>query len=237
MPFFKRGLSLLFIGALAGWLAIALPQQAEARTYSNSPVKGRMTSDFGWRNDPYSGQKRFHAGVDIAAAEGTPIYAPQDGVVAYAGRYKGYGNVVVVRHQPNLYTLYGHASRLLVATGQPVHRGQVIAQVGSTGRSTGPHLHFEVRQNNGYVNPLQYLAWLEGAGMPIIAQHQAPPLPHQQPYVPTAYQSALGGPEVPHAYRASTPNGYYDAVQAQHYRPSGKSVQVISGSSVKVVHF
>lgn len=236
MPLFKRGLSVLFIGMLAGWLAVALPSQAEARDYSNSPVKGRMTSNFGWRNDPYSGQNRFHAGVDIAANAGTPIYVPQDGVVAYAGRYKGYGNVVVVQHQPSLYTLYGHASRLLVSTGQPVHRGQVIAQVGSTGRSTGPHLHFEVRQNNGYVNPLQYLAWLEGANMPVIAQYQAPPLPHQQPYVPVAYQTALGGPEVPETY-GPVKRSYYDAVQAQHYRPNGKSVQVISGSSVKVVRF
>ncbi|MDX2084729.1 MAG: M23 family metallopeptidase [Candidatus Melainabacteria bacterium] len=131
-----------------------------ADTYGNAPTHGKMTSPFGWRTHPVTQKHQFHAGIDIAASTGDPIYVTQDGTVVFSGPYKGYGNVMVVQHAPNLFTLYGHCSQNLVQPGQWVARGQVIGLVGSTGLSTGPHLHFEVHQNRQYVNPLAYLGWL-----------------------------------------------------------------------------
>lgn len=120
------------------------------------PVNGVVTSGFGWRMHPIFHVMKFHTGIDIAAAYGTPIKAADGGSVIYAGGMTGYGNVTIINHGRGLSTLYAHQSRLAVGSGT-VTRGQVIGYVGSTGFSTGPHLHFEVRVNGNPVNPLGYL--------------------------------------------------------------------------------
>ncbi len=121
------------------------------------PSVGPITSTFGWRIHPILGYSRFHAGLDFGAGYGTPIRAADTGTVIFAGWYGGYGNAVVIDHGKGIVTLYGHSSQLYVSSGQVVQRGQAIAAVGSTGLSTGPHLHFEVRQSGYPVDPLAYL--------------------------------------------------------------------------------
>jgi murein DD-endopeptidase MepM/ murein hydrolase activator NlpD len=121
------------------------------------PCAGEITSGFGWRTHPILGYQRFHAGVDFGADYGTVIYAADSGTVIFAGWYGGYGNAVIIDHGGGITTLYGHSSELYVAEGQTVQRGQAIAAVGSTGLSTGPHLHFEVRENGEPVDPMAYL--------------------------------------------------------------------------------
>ncbi|MCW5941417.1 MAG: peptidoglycan DD-metalloendopeptidase family protein [Fimbriimonadaceae bacterium] len=121
------------------------------------PVSGRMTSGFGNRFHPILKRNRMHTGVDFGAGTGTPIMAAGDGTVIFAAYGRGYGNYIVIDHGGRISTLYGHCSRLLVGSGQEVRRGQRIGLVGSTGLSTGPHLHFEVRVNGSPVNPLSYL--------------------------------------------------------------------------------
>lgn len=121
-----------------------------------SPVSGLVTSRFGWRSHPVSGQEDFHTGVDIAAAQGTPILAALPGVVEQTGYSESYGNFVVLRHSDNLRTTYNHCSEILAKEGEQLARGDRIALVGSTGISTGPHLHFEVTENGVRVNPLSH---------------------------------------------------------------------------------
>jgi murein DD-endopeptidase MepM/ murein hydrolase activator NlpD len=122
------------------------------------PVTGsRITSGFGNRVHPIAGTQRMHTGIDFGAGSGTPIRAAGSGVVVFAGSRGGYGSTTVIDHGGSLATLYAHQSRILVAEGQQVTRGQVIGAVGSTGYSTGPHLHFEVRANGTPVDPLRYL--------------------------------------------------------------------------------
>lgn len=121
------------------------------------PAIGPITSQFGMRFHPVLGYSRFHAGTDFGAAYGSPIVAASTGVVIMAGWYGGYGNAVIIDHGGGLTTLYGHASRLNVSEGEAVRKGDAIAAVGSTGLSTGPHLHFEVRRNGKPVNPMEYL--------------------------------------------------------------------------------
>jgi murein DD-endopeptidase MepM/ murein hydrolase activator NlpD len=118
------------------------------------PVAGRLTSGFGMRFHPLLGYTRMHRGVDYGAAYGSPIYAATDGLVSFAGRYSGNGNYVRLTHSATLGTSYSHMSRILVRAGARVAQGQVIGYVGSTGLSTGPHLHFEVFKNGLAVNPL-----------------------------------------------------------------------------------
>jgi murein DD-endopeptidase MepM/ murein hydrolase activator NlpD len=118
------------------------------------PVAGRLTSGFGERFHPILGYERFHAGVDLGAAWGSPIVAAADGQVVSAGWRGGYGQAVSIAHSGGLETLYGHMSRIAVHSGELVHRGELIGYVGSTGLSTGPHLHFEVTRNGRPVNPL-----------------------------------------------------------------------------------
>lgn len=116
-----------------------------------------ITSEFGWRTHPITRARRFHAGIDFAMAMGAPIYAVDAGRVEFAGKRGGYGNTVIIRHRRGKSTLYAHASKLYVASGEKVARGQMIAAVGTTGFSTGPHLHFEVIVNDKPVNPRLYL--------------------------------------------------------------------------------
>lgn len=123
--------------------------------------QGTITSTFGDRVDPLDGAHHFHSGVDVAAAEGTPILAARDGVVVSAGPRGGYGNAVELRHGDGTTTLYAHASKLGVVPGQQVREGEPIAQVGSTGRSTGNHLHFEVRRGGKALEPGQVGAALQ----------------------------------------------------------------------------
>ena len=121
------------------------------------PSNGPITSNFGWRIHPILGTGRFHAGTDFGAEHGSPILAADSGTVIFAGWYGGYGNAVIVDHGNGLTTLYGHASELYVVEGQAVRQGQMIATVGSTGLSTGPHLHFEVRRNGEPTDPIAFL--------------------------------------------------------------------------------
>ena len=122
------------------------------------PIPGApITSPFGMRFDPILETNSMHTGVDFGAPMGTPIHAAADGVVIFAGVRGGYGNCTIIDHGNSLATLYGHQSSIGVTVGQKVKRGQVIGKVGSTGMSTGPHLHFEVRVNGTPVNPLLYL--------------------------------------------------------------------------------
>ncbi len=118
------------------------------------PVPGRVTSGYGNRFHPILRRSRLHTGVDMAGATGTTISAAASGTVVYSGRMRGYGNVVVIDHGGGVSTLYAHCSALLVNDGARVTQGQAIARVGSTGLSTGPHLHFEVRKNGSPVNPM-----------------------------------------------------------------------------------
>jgi peptidoglycan hydrolase FlgJ len=117
------------------------------------PVEGEFRSNFGLRRDPFTGARRFHHGVDIAAPRGTPIAAAADGTVVFSGSQRGYGRTVVLEHEDGRRTRYAHAETLHVSAGERVRAGQTIAAVGSTGRSTGPHLHFEVTENGQAVNP------------------------------------------------------------------------------------
>jgi len=118
---------------------------------------GRISSSFGERVDPIDGKRRRHNGVDFAASEGAPVKASAAGVVKFSGRQPGYGNVVIIEHAGGYETRYAHNSDNLVRKGEVVSKGQVIASVGSTGRSTGPHLHFEVRCNGAAVNPFEFI--------------------------------------------------------------------------------
>jgi murein DD-endopeptidase MepM/ murein hydrolase activator NlpD len=119
-----------------------------------SPISGAINSGFGPRGTS------FHDGVDIAAPEGTPIRAIEQGEVVYSDQLRGYGNIVIIRHAGGLVSVYAHNQLNLVREGQQVARGEVIAKVGSTGRVTGPHLHFEIRKNNTAKDPLHYLPQL-----------------------------------------------------------------------------
>ncbi|SEN32702.1 Peptidase family M23 [Sphingomonas gellani] len=135
---------------LGGHGAIAIP--------SVQPVnKLSFTSNFGIRSDPFRGTAAMHAGVDIPGPVGTPVYATADGIIDHASRLGGYGNMVEVDHGKGIATRYGHLSKILVSDGQKVTRGQLIALMGSTGRSTGPHLHYEVRIDGHAVNPIPFL--------------------------------------------------------------------------------
>ncbi|MFP4213105.1 MAG: peptidoglycan DD-metalloendopeptidase family protein [Desulfohalobiaceae bacterium] len=119
------------------------------------PVQGEVSSGFGWRQDPFSGEKAWHSGVDYAAPEGSPVKACWPGEVVFAGENQGYGKQVVVRHEQGWQSVYAHNSENLVSPGDKVQAGEEIARVGDSGRSTGPHLHFELRQGDIAWDPQQ----------------------------------------------------------------------------------
>jgi len=121
------------------------------------PVEGQVTGSFGERIDPFNGEGAFHSGVDIGTSYGQQVIAPADGVVTFADFMGGYGKAVMLDHGHGISTRYGHLSGYAVTPGQHLHRGDVIGYVGLSGRSTGPHLHYEVRINDTPVNPYKYL--------------------------------------------------------------------------------
>ena len=128
-----------------------------ASTPSLRPAKGWVSSDFGYRVSPFTGRREFHKGLDIANHQGTPIIAPADGVVTYAQDKWLMGNMITIDHGYGMLTRYGHLHKILKKKGDRVKRGETIALMGNTGRSTGPHVHYEVRLNGVPVNPLQYI--------------------------------------------------------------------------------
>ncbi len=120
------------------------------------PVNGRVSSRFGMRKDPFTNRWVFHGGLDIAASRGTPVYAAQSGRIIFSGRMGGYGKLIIVEHKYDYKSFYGHLSKIFVRRGQRIRKGQIIGKVGSTGRSTGPHLHYEIRRFNTKKNPLRF---------------------------------------------------------------------------------
>lgn len=149
-PRFERlGLSLARMSALERALE-GVPQVVPAADH-------RITSTFGYRSDPFTRRSAMHSGIDFKGAMGSPIYAAATGEVTFAGRKSGYGNCVEITHANGIVTRYAHLSRIDVAAGQPIEAGETLGGLGSTGRSTGPHLHFEVRINGKAVNPRPFL--------------------------------------------------------------------------------
>ena len=129
----------------------------DSATPSIWPVRGAITAGFGQRMDPFTGEGAFHTGVDIAAPVGTPVRAVADGILFHAGPDSSYGNEALIDHGYGLTTKYGHLRSLTVVVGQEVSRGEIIGTVGMTGRTTGPHLHYEVLVSGTPVNPVNYL--------------------------------------------------------------------------------
>ena len=147
-----------FRSLFQSWKKLDTTEQTVIAIPSAQPVSNVVfTSNFGVRSDPFKGTAAMHAGVDIPGPMGTPVYATADGMVARAERAGGYGNLIEVNHGRGIETRYGHLSRILVEPNTKVTRGQLIGLMGSTGRSTGSHLHYEVRIEGRAVNPLPYL--------------------------------------------------------------------------------
>lgn len=139
------------------WELLSERQNLLAATPNIRPARGWSTSKFGYRMSPFTGRPSFHSGLDLAAAPGSPVFAPADGVVSFVGYDDGYGKQVAIDHGYGVSTRYGHLSTSYVQIGQRVARWDVIAAVGSSGRSTGPHLHYEVRVNGVPRNPALYI--------------------------------------------------------------------------------
>ena len=156
-------------------LALTTQAASQARLPTALPIEGYpyLSSSYGWRRNPVTGTMNMHEGLDFSAPPGTPIRAATGGVVRTVTVHPGYGNMVEIDHGEGLITRYAHARVILVKVGQIVERGEVIARVGSTGLSTGPHLHFEVRQNDKALDPRVFLA---GTGTPA-------PVPSSRPSV------------------------------------------------------
>jgi murein DD-endopeptidase MepM/ murein hydrolase activator NlpD len=129
-----------------------------SRVPSLLPVRGLIGAGFGWRRDPFTGLRQYHRGLDIAAPEGTPIQSPADGIVVKTETHRGYGMVLYVSHGDGIVSRYAHCSEFKVRPGQKVRRGDVIGLVGNTGRSTAPHLHYEVLLHGKQVNPMKYVS-------------------------------------------------------------------------------
>lgn len=147
-----------FRAIFASWKKMEGGLQATVSIPSSRPVDNlSLTSSFGVREDPFNGHRRAHKGIDIPGPVGTPIYATADGIVGRSQWVSGYGNLVELNHGNGIETRYGHMSKLIVQPNQRVRRGQVIGLMGSTGRSTGSHLHYEVRIDGDAVNPLPFI--------------------------------------------------------------------------------
>ncbi|HEY0794693.1 MAG TPA: M23 family metallopeptidase [Acidisarcina sp.] len=166
----REELSSLLNSAMSGRLSQALEVGPGTALYTSSqdllsladapslwPVMGRITSSFGEREDPFNGEGAFHSGVDIACSFGEPVHAAADGVVESAAMGNGYGREIVLDHGHGIHTVYAHLSGFAITAGQHVTKGQTIGYVGQSGRSTGPHLHYEVRVENTPVNPHKYM--------------------------------------------------------------------------------
>lgn len=166
--------SLESLNGRAGQITSGLDQVADSLDEINrwrrsmptvAPVRGILTSGFGYRSDPVSGRRANHAGVDIATAPGREVSAPAPGLVVQAGRVGGLGNSVSISHGYGVTTRYGHLSKISVVPGQRLEEGDVLGLVGSTGKSTGYHLHYEVRENGRAKNPIYYLLdWPRASG-------------------------------------------------------------------------
>ncbi|MCP3731693.1 peptidoglycan DD-metalloendopeptidase family protein [Sphingomonas sp. MG17] len=140
------------------WQKLDVLEQTVIAIPSMQPVDNvKLTSSFGVRADPFHGSAAMHAGVDIPGPQGTPVYATADGVIGRSGRFGGYGNLIAINHGKGIETRYGHLSKILVASNTRVRRGQLIGLMGSTGRSTGSHLHYEVRIDGAAVNPMPFM--------------------------------------------------------------------------------
>jgi len=153
-------LTLTVLGAIAvaATGVLAAPALERRPTFFVTPTWGALSSPLGWRHDPFQpGLWDYHWGIDIAAPIGTPVIASAPGFVRYAAAYRGYGGLVVIGHQGEWITVYGHLDRMTVRPGQFVIQGTVIGSVGRTGHSSGPHLHFEIRHRGIPVDPLRYL--------------------------------------------------------------------------------
>jgi murein DD-endopeptidase MepM/ murein hydrolase activator NlpD len=171
-----------FRALFQSWKKLDQLQQGVMAVPSQRPVRNIVfSSPFGVRSDPFRGSAAMHSGIDLAGPMGSPIYATADGVVSRAGWANGYGNLVELEHGKGIETRYGHLSKILVRPGQRVKRGDLIAKMGSTGRSTGSHLHYEVRLDGHAVNPLPFL---QSADYLAAIQRRA-----------QATQVAMGGPE------------------------------------------
>ena len=154
------------IGKEAGRSAIELQQLLSSLTQKRSllssipsvaPVNGWITSGFGVRTSPFTGAKTMHAGIDVAAPVGSPIFAPADGVVIFSGKKEGFGNFIMIAHGYGVVTGYGHNAENMVQIGQKVVRGEQLATVGMTGRTTGPHVHYEIILNGKNANPAKFI--------------------------------------------------------------------------------
>jgi murein DD-endopeptidase MepM/ murein hydrolase activator NlpD len=128
-----------------------------AHTPSIWPVMGWVTSGFGFRTNPFTGLTQMHEGIDISNQVGTPIIAPADGIISDIGNDLGLGKILVISHGFGMITRYAHLNKVLVRVGQKVKRGEKIAEIGTSGRTTGPHLHYEVRLDGIPVNPMRYI--------------------------------------------------------------------------------
>ena len=139
------------------WESLSQRRSLLEATPTITPTNGWVTSNFGYRISPYTNTPAFHQGLDIAASPGTPVRATGSGVITYTGYDTGYGKLISIDHGYGILTRYGHNAEVFVVMGQKVKRGDVIATVGNTGRSTGPHLHYEVRLNSIPINPKNYI--------------------------------------------------------------------------------
>ena len=149
--------SLLAFNSAADFPAVLENAFGDSATPSIWPVRGRITAGFGQRMDPFTGEGAFHTGMDIAAPVGAPVRAAADGILFHAGPEAGYGNEALIDHGYDITTKYAHLSNIYVVVGEEVSRGQVIGAVGMSGRTTGPHLHYEVLVQGTPVNPVKYL--------------------------------------------------------------------------------
>jgi murein DD-endopeptidase MepM/ murein hydrolase activator NlpD len=197
-PFIRPAQDNGFHALFAKWSRMDNIQKGIISIPSQQPVsRFILTSFFGVRSDPFEGSARMHAGLDMAAPIGTPVYATADGVVARAGPSNGYGNLIEIDHGRGVHTRYGHLSAILVSENTRVHRGDMIGRVGSTGRSTGPHLHYEVRLDDRAINPLPFLQganYLTAINQPGLASSTQVALATNPPPA-DASTTAMGGPE------------------------------------------